>query len=175
LAEELQQLNQIYLPSKPTLIGASEMRAKHWIVVVLLVCVLSVSAVHVWKGGDWTNKENARLVVENVNIQSWSQTKIENHITTFLKTTDVSEFLLENSVEIVENYKGGWYVEGLTFIVDYTTSHTGHPDFTLKAFENHRARITLSTNGEVVEALCCIEPGELIFFWDLINQRWDVG
>lgn len=100
-----------------------------------------------------------------------SEVEMRDIVTKFLKNTDVSDYLDENSVEIREAYDH--QLGGKVLVVDYTTWSGGHPHFMLEALESHTAIITLNTDRKIVSAFCFHGSfhvqGKI---WDLINQRW---
>lgn len=99
-----------------------------------------------------------------------SVTKLENVVTEFLKTTDVSKSLCDDTVEIKEVYDHN--LGGKVIVVKYTTANTGHPHFMCEAIEHHTAVITLNEKWEVVSAFCVWGNFHDDKIWDLINQRW---
>jgi len=94
------------------------------------------------------------------------ETKLSDTIVGFLKTTDVSKFLMDDTVIIKEVYDNKY--GGCIVVVEYATSSMGHPTFMLEAIERHIAVISLDANGKVVSAFCIHGTG----VWDLVNQKW---
>jgi hypothetical protein len=141
-------------------LGQGEIMRKKFVILTLLVCsILAASILVGW-----------RLTQIEENVESWRPSEIRDKVIEFLKTTDVSQFLLENSVEVTETHASD---NKLIVDIKYTTSRIGHPDFMLTAVENHVAEITLNANGEVIHAICIHGlVGELIRYWDLIGKRW---
>jgi hypothetical protein len=99
-----------------------------------------------------------------------SVAKLETVVTEFLKTTDVSNSLCDDTVEIKEVYDHN--LDGKVIVVKYTTANTGHPHFMCEAIEHHTAVITLNEKWEVVSAFCVWGNFHDDKIWDLINQRW---
>jgi hypothetical protein len=92
--------------------------------------------------------------------------KLRTIIVEFLRTTDVSKFLMDGTViikEVYDNIYGGDIV-----VVEYVTSSMGHPTFMLEAIERHIAVTSLDANRKVVSAFCIHGTG----VWDLVNQKW---
>ncbi|MDI6820223.1 MAG: hypothetical protein QMC89_04900 [Candidatus Hodarchaeaceae archaeon] len=99
-----------------------------------------------------------------------SEAEMKSIVIKFLKNTDVSDHLDENSVEIKEayNHQPG----GKVLVVDYTTWSGGHPHFMLEALEGHTAIITLDAGRKVVSAFCVRGDFHGQGIWDLVNRRW---
>jgi hypothetical protein len=99
--------------------------------------------------------------------QSSTENRLKNSVTEFLKTTDVSKFLMDGSVTVKAVYDNKY--GGEIVVAEYRTISMGHPTFMLEALENHVAVITFDASGKVVSAFCVHGVG---VFWDLVNQKW---
>jgi len=99
-----------------------------------------------------------------------SQSELEKIVIDFLKTTDVSSSLWNDTVEIIEIYDHK--LGGKVIVVNYTTVNAVHPHFMCEAIEHHTAIIMLNEKGQVMSAFCVWGSFHEGKNWDLINQRW---
>lgn len=101
-----------------------------------------------------------------------SQAELKSIAIEFLNNTIICDSGSNVIVEIKEiiDYVD---VDGkFVMVLNYTTCNAGHPNFVLEAVEHHTAIIKLTTDGNVVSALCVWGSFHKDRIWDLLDQKW---